>query len=326
MLLSARQEISRRDLESLRMNFGPLVCSRLDDEAVTDVLLNDDGVLFEDRAGVGMTMIGHLDAQDAMAIINLVASTAGEIVNRKNPVFEGELPIRGARFIAWVPPYVAKPSFAIRLPAVRVYPLESYVASGSMTARQAEVIEDAIYREWNILVSGGTKSGKTTLFNAVFQRLSVIYPRKRVCLIEEIAEIQCVQPNVLRLRTGPMSDHQDMLRRLVRARPDIIAFGEVRDKAALQLVKAANTGHGAIISTIHANTPRRTPARMEDLCSEALPGVNLRSQIADALGVIIGISRIDPADRNEGEPERRITEIVKVEGVENGEYVFRNLA
>ncbi len=185
-----------------------------------------------------------------------------------------------------------------------------------------EVIEDAIYREWNILVSGGTASGKTTLLNAVFEATGRIYPKKRICLIEEIVELQFLQSNVLALRTGPAADHQSLLKRLMRTRPDIIAFGEVRDKAAYQLVKAANTGHGSVISTIHASTPRRAPARMEDLCAEALPGVDLRSQIADALGMIVGIARIDPADRKAGEPPRRITEIVKVEGVHNGEYVF----
>jgi P-type conjugative transfer ATPase TrbB len=324
--LAARHEVGRRDLESLRDNLGPHLCSRLDDPLVTDIMLNQDGTLHEDRLGAGMTMIGRMDEHDALAVINLVAATAGEIVNRHNPVFEGTLPIRTARFIAFVPPLVLKPSFSIRLPATRIYTIEDYIAAGIMTQEQAEVIETAIEREWNILVSGGTKSGKTSLINAIMQRLSIIYPRKRACIIEEIVELQCLQPNTLALRTGPNVDHQDLLKRLMRARPDVIVFGEVRDKAALQLVKAANTGHGSIISTIHANTPRRAPQRMEDLCAEALPGVNLRPQIADALGIIVGITRIDPVDLKEGEPERRITEIVKVEGIQNGEYAFTQLA
>jgi type IV secretion system protein TrbB len=289
-------------------------------------MLNQDGTLHEDRLGVGMSMIGRMSEHDALAVINLVAATAHEIVNRHNPVFEGELPIRGARFIAFVPPLVPKPSFSIRLPAIKVWTLEEYVSARIMTQQQADVIDEAIEREWNVLVSGGTKSGKTTLVNAVLQRLSVIYPRKRSCIIEEIVELQCLQPNTLALRTGPNVDHQDMLKRLMRARPDVIVFGEVRDKAALQLVKAANTGHGSVISTIHANSPRRAPGRMEDLCAEALPGVNLRPQIADALGIIIGITRIDPVDLKEGEPERRVTEIVKVEGIEQDDYVFNKLA
>jgi type IV secretion system protein TrbB len=326
-LLSARQEITRRDLESLRTNFGLLICARLDDPAVTDVMLNDDGTLYEDRAGAGMSMIGRMHSDDAMAVINLVASTAGEIVNRKNPVFEGELPIRGARFIAFVPPIVARPSFSIRLPATKVFSFDDYVAARIMTRKQADVIEDAIWQEQNILVSGGTKSGKTTLLNAVFLALSEIYPRKRVCLIEEIVELQVQQPNVLRLRTGANVDQQDLLRRLMRCRPDIIGFGEVRDKAAVQLMYAANTGHGAIISTTHANTPRSAPQRIEDLSAAALPpGDSLRRQVAASLGIIVGMSRIDPADLKEGEPERRVTEIIKVEGVENGAYVFSDLA
>ena len=289
-------------------------------------MLNADGSLIEDRKGVGMTAIGQMSGHAATLIINTVASAAGEIVNRANPIFEGELPIRGARFIAFVPPYVANPCFAIRLPSPTIYPLSDYVAGGMMTYRQCEVIEDAIYREHNILVSGGTASGKTTLLNAIFEGIHRIYPAKRIGLIEEIIELQFKQSNVLALRTGPAADHQDLLRRLMRTRPDIVAFGEVRDKAAYQLVKASNTGHGSVLSTIHANSPRRAPSRMEDLCAEALPGVNLRPQIADALGIIVGIARIDPADRKPGDPARRITEIVKVEGVTNGEYAFTQLA
>jgi len=324
--LSARQEVGRRDLESLRTKLGPLLYSRLDDPAVTDIMLNQDGTLHEDRLGAGMSMIGRMSEHDALAVINLVAATAHEIVNRHNPIFEGELPIRGARFIAFVPPLVLKPSFSIRLPATKVWTLDEYVGARIMTPRQADVIDEAIEREWNILVSGGTKSGKTTLVNAVLQRLGQIYPRKRSCIIEEIVELQCSQPNTLALRTGPNVDHQDLLKRLMRTRPDVIVFGEVRDKAALQLVKAANTGHGSIISTIHANSPRRAPERMEDLCAEALPGVNLRRQIADALGIIVGITRVDPLDLREGEPERRITEIVKVEGTAKDAYAFSKLA
>jgi type IV secretion system protein TrbB len=326
VMLTNREETNRRDMEALRGNFGPMVCARLDDTEVTDVMLNGDGVLFEDRKGVGLQPIGHMADSDALSIINQIASMAASTVNKDNPVFEGELPIRNARFIAFVPPYVRRPSFSIRLPSPSVYPLADYITAGIATYRQVEVIEDAIYRELNILVSGGTASGKTTLLNAIFDGFRRIHPRKRLCLIEEITEIQCLQPNVLALRTGPAADHQDLLKRLMRCRPDIIALGEVRDKAALQLMKAANTGHGSVISTVHANSPRSAPGRLEDLCAEGLPGVNLRNQIADALGVIVGISRIDPADRKPGEPERRITEIVKVTGANTDEYVFQTLA
>ncbi len=160
MLLSAHQEIARRDMETLRGAFGPLLCSRLDDPDVTDVLLNGDGVLFEDRKFVGMNPIGTMSENDAMLVINLVASIAGETVGRRNPVLEGELPIRNARFIAFIPPYSTRPTFSIRLPPTGIYTLSDYVAGGIMTYRQCEVIETAIETEVNLLVSGGTKSGK----------------------------------------------------------------------------------------------------------------------------------------------------------------------
>lgn len=322
----ARREIGRRDLETLRNGFGPLICPRFDDLAVTDILLNGDGSLFEDRQGAGLSRIGTMNEYDAMSIINLVAAIAGETVGRGSLIVEAELPIRNARFIGYIPPITQKPSFAIRLPPSRIYDLASYVESGIVTQQQVDVIETAVRQECNILISGGTASGKSTLMNAVLEAVYRIYPDKRIGLIEEIIELQCAQPNVLALRTGAQADHQDLLKRLMRSRPDIIVFGEVRDKAALQLVKAANTGHGSVMSTIHANSSQRALGRMEDLCAEALPGASLKSQIADVGWVIIGIERLDPARRTHGGPGRRLTEIVKVNGVINGDYNVTLLA
>jgi type IV secretion system protein TrbB len=322
----ARRETGRRDLETLKSNFGPLIWSRLEDLSVTDVLLNGNGSLFEDREGAGLTCIGTMDEYAATSVINQVAAVAGEIVNRDSPIIEATLPIRGARFIGYVPPITQKPSFAIRLPPSKIYAFTDYVEAKMATPQQIKAIETAIYQEDNILISGGTASGKSTLMNAVLNATSHIYPNKRVGLIEEITELQCTQQNVLALRTGSNADHQDLLKRLMRSRPDILVFGEVRDKAALQLVKAGNTGHGSVLSTIHANSPRRALGRMEDLCAEALPGVSVRSQIADVGWVVIGIERIDPDKRVPGGPPRRLTEIIEVKGITNGEYDFVTLA
>ena len=325
-LSSARKEIGRRDLETLRNGFGPLVCSRLDDLDVSDVMLNGDGSLFEDRRGTGLARIGSINEYDAQSVINLVAAIAGETTGRGSPIIEAELPIRNARFIGFTPPITAKPSFAIRLPPTKIYTLSDYIENGFATQKQTDVIENAIRQERNILIAGGTKSGKSTLLNAVLEATHRIYPVKRIGLIEEIIELQYAQPNVLALRTGANADHQDLLKRLMRSRPDIIVFGEVRDKAALQLTKAANTGHGSVMSTIHANSPQRALGRMEDLCAEALPGVSFRSQIADALDIVIGIERCDPATRKPDQPERRLTSIIQIKGVVNGEYAYDILA
>jgi type IV secretion system protein VirB11 len=188
------------------------------------------------------------------------------------------------------------------------------------------VIEQAVRRGDNILVAGGTGSGKTTLVNAVLKALHAIAPAKRVCIIEEIVELQCSLQNTLALRTSANFDQQDLLKRAMRSRPDVIVIGEVRDKAALVLVKAANTGHGSIFSTIHANDAAKACLRMEQLCREGQPHVDMRDQIADALGVIVSISRLEPEDRKEGEPTRRVNEIISVIGVKDGEYVFERLA
>lgn len=322
-LSSGRTELSRRDLETLRNGFGTLVCSRLDDLAVTDVLLNGDGSLFEDREGQGLRHIGTMQAHNALSVINAVAAIAGRIVDRDSPIIESELPIRNARFIGLIPPITAQPSFAIRLPAAKIYTFTDYVNAGIATTQHVAIIENAIKQEQNILVSGGTKSGKTTLLNAVFEALYRIYPNKRIGMIEEVIELQFLQRNVLALRTGDNADHQELLKCLMRTRPDIIVLGEVRDKAALQLIKASNTGHGSVMSTIHANTPQRALGRLEDLCAEATaPGAGLRSQIADAIGIIVGIERFDPATCLPGQPERRLTDIIKVEGMTNETYAY----
>src|SRR3954468_4658419 len=253
----ARTETNRRDLESLRDGFGPVAWKALTDPDVTDVLLNGNGSLFEDRQGAGLVRIGSMDDYAAQSVINLIASIAGETIKREALVTEAELPLRNARFIGYSPPLTAKPSFAIRLPPNKIYTLADYVEAGIATPDQAAVLEAAVQQEKNILVSGGTKSGKSTLLNALLEAMHRLHPAKRIGLIEEIVELQYLQTNVLALRTGTHTDHQDMLKRLMRSRPDYIVFGEVRDKAALQLINAGNTGHGVVMSTVHANTPHR---------------------------------------------------------------------
>ena len=321
----ARRETGRRDLETLRDRFGTLACSRLDDPEITDLLLND-GFLFEDRESTGLSYIGAVDDHDAQAAIEMVASFAGEIVNRNSPYIEATLPIRNARFIGYIQPITQKPCFAIRLPAAKIYTFEDYVIAQIATGRQIEILEDAVRKKQNILIAAGTKAGKSTLLNAILEAHNRFHPDMRIGLMEEIVELQYQQRNVLALRTGTDIDHQHILKLLMRSRPDALVVGEVRDKAAMTLVKASNTGHEPVLSTIHANSARAALGRMEDLCGEALPGVSVRNQIADALGIIVGIKRIDPADRLPGEPARRITEIIQIEGVTNGNYELSVLA
>jgi len=321
----ARKEVLSRDLISLKDGLGDLVWERLHDVDVFDIMLNGDGALFEDRRGHGLTRIGTINEYDAQSAINIVTAIAGEVVDRKSPIIEAELPVRKARFIGYSPPITAKPSFSIRLPPSKIYTLAEYVADGIATTAQVAVIENAIAAGQNILIAGGTGSGKSTLLNAVLEALSRIHPVKRVCLIEEVIELQCSQANVLALRTGPQADHQDLLMRLMRSRPDVIVFGEVRDEAALQLVKAANTGHDGLMSTLHANSAQDALHRMQDLCAEAEPG-DFRSQIASAFDLIVGIQRTNAADRKPGDADRRITEIIKLEGFADNAYKFAVLA
>ncbi len=324
--LSHRQELQRRDLGTLHDSLGEMLRARMKDLSVTDIMLNGNGSLFEKREGVGLVKLGTLNEHSARTIVNLIAAMADTIIDRKNPVVEAELPIRNGRFIGYVPPYVEKPGFTIRLPPSKLYTLADYVKSGIATPRQAEILATAVRKKWNILVAGGTGSGKSTLLNALLEALYRVHPAMRLGLIEEIIELQYLQENVLALRTGPAVNHQTMLKYLMRSRPEGIIVGEVRDGAALQLIKACNTGHEPVMSTIHANTPVRALGRLEDLCAEAIPGVSFRNQIADAMHIVVGIAHVDAEDREPGEPERRITEIIKVEGTSNENYNTVTLA
>lgn len=323
---AVRTELRRRELDTLTTSFGSRLCTLLKDRTVTDIMLNGDGSLFVKHEGADITEVGTFDENDALTIINLLAALTHTTVGRKAPVIEAELPIRNGRFIGYVRPYVPKPSFVIRLPPSKLYTLDDYVRAGIATEQQAAVLRHAVRKKWNILVAGSTGAGKTTLLNAIIDAVNDTYPALRFGLIEEIIELQYRLKNVLALRTGPDADHQDLLKCLMRSRPEGIIIGEVRDKAALQLIKASNTGHEPVLSTVHANTAFRALGRLEDLCGEAVPGASFRNQIADAVGLVVGITHTDADERAPGEPERRITEIIKVEGVTNENYDIVKLA
>lgn len=179
-VMSPHAEIERRLIAAMRQQLGPIVCGR-----VIEVMLNSDGVLWEDRLGHGMSVIGRMQPSAAESFIGTVASTLHTSVTRDSPILECELPIRGARFEALIPPLVQTPVFAIRLKVVKVFSLAEYVADGIMTERQRAVIEDAVYRRQNILIVGGTATGKTTLSNAVLAAIAVAAPRDLLLILED---------------------------------------------------------------------------------------------------------------------------------------------
>jgi type IV secretion system protein VirB11 len=303
-----------RGTRMLRTALGPAVARFLDDPAIVEVMLNPDGRLWIDRLAGGLADTGEqLSATDGERIIRLVAHHVGAEVHSGAPRVSAELPGTGERFEGLLPPVVAAPAFAIRKPAVAVFSLGDYVAAGIMSDAQADSLRQAVTERQNILVAGGTSTGKTTLTNALLAEIA--RTGDRVVLIEDTRELQCAAPNLVALRTrdGVVS-LSELVRSSLRLRPDRIPIGEVRGAEALDLLKAWSTGHPGGIGTIHAGTAIGALRRLEQLIQEAVVTVP-RALIAETIDVIAVLSGRGSA--------RRLAELVHVTSLgTTGDYVL----
>lgn len=309
---SIRTEAISRGARMLRTAFGPAIARFLEDPAIVEVMLNPDGRLWIDRLSSGLADTGEtMPASDGERIIRLVAHHVGAEVHAANPRISAELPETGERFEGLLPPVVAAPAFAIRKPAVAVFTLDDYVATGVMTSGQATALKRAVETRKNILVAGGTSSGKTTLSNALLAE--VAKTSDRVVLIEDTRELQCKAPNLVALRTKDgVTSLSDLVRSSLRLRPDRIPIGEVRGAEALDLLKAWGTGHPGGIGTIHAGSAIGALRRLEQLIQEAVVTVP-RALIAETINVIAFLSGRGA--------DRRLAELASVTGLgPSGDY------
>ncbi|WP_027531662.1 P-type conjugative transfer ATPase TrbB [Bradyrhizobium sp. WSM3983] len=290
----------------LRSALGTAIAGYLEDESIIEVMLNPDGRLWIDRLSNGLTDTGEtLSATDGERIVRLVAHHVGAEVHAGSPRVSAELPGTGERFEGLLPPVVAAPAFAIRKPAVAVFTLDDYVVKGIMTVGQAKTLRGAVSARKNILVAGGTSSGKTTLTNALLAE--VAKTSDRVVLIEDTRELQCKAPNLVALRTKDgVATLSDLVRSSLRLRPDRIPIGEVRGAEALDLLKAWGTGHPGGIGTIHAGTALGALRRLEQLIQEAVITVP-RALIAETINLVAVL-----AGRG---ADRRVTELALVTGL-----------
>ncbi|WP_312948243.1 P-type conjugative transfer ATPase TrbB [Agrobacterium sp.] len=300
-----------RLVNKLQNALGDHLCCALDDPEVTEIMLNPDGKLFIERLGVGMSPAGEMNRFDAETIIGSVAHVLSTEVDDECPIISGELPIGGHRFEGLLPPIVSAPSFTIRRRASRLIPLDDFVSNKVMSDRHAEVIRSAVASRLNILVSGGTGSGKTTLTNAILEEIVTNCPHDRLVILEDTAEIQCSAENALSLHTSDAIDMSRLLKSTMRLRPDRIIVGEVRDGAALTMLKAWNTGHPGGVATIHSNSARSALQRLEQLTAEA-SHQPMQAVIGDAVDLIISIERTAKG--------RRISEILHVTRFAGGQY------
>lgn len=316
-------EAQDRRRAMLRTAMGPVIAAALADPAVIEVMVNPDGVLRLDRLGEGRIDTGaRLAPAEVERIIRLVASHVRAEAHAGNPVVSAELPARddglaGERFEGLLPPVATAPCFAIRKPAARVYTLDDYIADRIMAPIQADALRKAVRDRRNLLIAGGTSSGKTTLANALLAEIAGL--DERVILIEDTRELQCAAPDCVALRTRPgVVSMADLVRSTLRLRPDRIIVGEIRGGEALDMLKAWNTGHPGGIATVHANSARSALYRLEQLVQESVVSVP-RRLIAEAIDLVVFIQ-----GRGTG---RRIETIAEVTGLDtDGDYAVTDLA
>jgi type IV secretion system protein VirB11 len=300
-----------RLVRKLQDALGDQLCVALDDATVVEIMLNPDGKLFIERLGHGVAPAGALSAAAAEVIIGSVAHALRSEADDERPIISGELPIGGHRFEGLLPPVVSGPSFTIRRRASRLIPLDDYVKRKIMTEAQASVLRSAISSRMNIVISGGTGSGKTTLANAVIAEIVANAPDDRIVILEDTAEIQCAAENAVALHTSDTIDMARLLKSTMRLRPDRIIVGEVRDGAALTLLKSWNTGHPGGVTTIHSNTAMSALRRLEQLTAEASQQP-MQEVIGEAVDLIVSIERTGKG--------RRVREVIHVEGFANSRY------
>ena len=307
-----RTETSTRGARMLRTALGPAIARFLEEPGVVEVMLNPDGRLWIDRLSEGLSDTGERVAPaDGERIIRLVAHHVGAEVHAGSPRVSAELPETGERFEGLLPPVVAAPTFAIRKPAIAVFSLDDYVAASVMNTDQANALRVAVASRKNILVAGGTSTGKTTLTNALLAE--VAKSADRVVIIEDTRELQCAAPNLIAMRTKDgVATLSDLVRSSLRLRPDRIPIGEVRGPEALDLLKAWGTGHPGGIGTIHAGTAIGALRRLEQLIQEIVVTVP-RALIAETIDLVAVLS-------GRGS-ERRLAELSAVTGLKSdGDY------
>jgi P-type conjugative transfer ATPase TrbB len=304
--LASTAEATLRSARMLRTALGEAIAGWLADAAVVEVMLNPDGRLWVDRLTEGLADTGErLSAADGERIIRLVAHHVGVQVHAGAPRLSAELPQTGERFEGLLPPVVTAPAFAIRKAAAAIFSLDAYATAGIMSRGAAAQLREAVAARCNILVAGGTSTGKTTLVNALLAE--VARTADRVVLIEDTRELQCAAPNLVALRTKDgAASLTDLVRSALRLRPDRIPIGEVRGPEALDLIKAWGTGHPGGIGTLHAGSARGALSRLEQLIQEAVITVP-RALIAETIDVIAVLSGRGP--------DRRLTELVRIGGL-----------
>ena len=315
---AGHDESTTRLHTKLRREFGRAFLDALEDPKTVEILLNADGRLWQERLGEDMHEIGTMAAAQAEGAMRTIANMLRTQITAENPILEGELPLDGSRFAGWIPPVVTAPCFAVRKKASSIFTFEQYVAQGTMTEAQKSALVEAVTDHLNILVIGGTGSGKTTLCNAIIHEMTRQFPDERIAIIEDTGEIQCAATNALLFNTSLHASMTDLLKTTLRARPDRILVGEVRGAEALDLLDAWNTGHEGGIATLHANNAASGLDRLRSLVTRnRYAPSDIEMLIGEAVHVVVHIARSDKG--------RLVKEILRVRGYKDGRYQLTQL-
>jgi pilus assembly protein CpaF len=305
------------EIKNELLGLGPLEPLLWDDE-ITDILVNGPSQVYVERGGkLYLTDVSFQDDQHLMLIIDRIVSQVGRRVDEASPMVDARLP-DGSRINAIIPPLALDgPALSIRRFGKRRYAVDDLVAKDSITPDMVEFLRAIIRARLNVLVCGGTGSGKTTMLNCISAFIPV---DERVVTIEDSAELVLQQPHVVRLETRPPNVEgkgevtaRELVRNTLRMRPDRIIVGEVRGSEVFDMLQAMSTGHDGSLCTIHANTPRDSMGRLEMmmlLAGWSIPQRAMRQQISSALNVIVHVSRMSDGTRK----VMKISELVGMEG------------
>lgn len=319
--------------KTLDVMFGDTIVNLMQRADITEIYVNDDGFLRYMSHIEGKVKTDYfLAPEKILAIIELIAGQIGKVINEDIPSLSAEIRGYGSRFQGEIPPIVRKPQFNIRKKATKIFTLDEYVANDTLSSKYREYIEQAIAKRKNILVVGGTGTGKTTFLNAILDAMAKISPFHRIISLEDLPELQCpvddYSPMFTKQETGKDKVVYNMTRLLadcMRRSPDRIIVGEVRDGAAYTMLKAWNTGHPGGACTVHANDAESGLTRIKSLAQEDSNAAgDLKELIGEAIDVVISIIHIELGN---GKKSRKINEILELKSYNSKEdkYIFNHI-
>lgn len=310
-MLNHDHESATRLSTMLSTAIGEHVAKHLADVEVIEIMVNPDGKLWIDRLGQGRKFTGEVISPESVErAIFIIASSIGSVCSSLQPLISAELPSFGARFQGILPPVSPNPCFSLRKKASRVFTIDHYLHHAMIPPNFAKNLREGIIHKKNIVIAGGTGSGKTTLANALLSLIATT--NDRLIIIEDTLELQCEADDCVSLRArDETASLRDLVRATMRLRPDRIIIGEVRGPEALDLLKAWNTGHPGGIATIHANSAIMALSRFEQLILEA--GVSEAKQlIADTVNLIVFIEKTAQS--------REVTQLIEISWNATGGY------